>query len=175
MHSAVLSSSLLPLLQSTFGHSSFRANQQAVCEAATDGRDVLLVMPTGAGKSTLLPTPCHRSRRNRPRHQPAHRPYGRPGREALRSRPPCRRASTPASPAMTPARPAATTSTGSLQFLFIAPERLRVPWLPRDASAPQARPDRHRRGPLHQRLGPRLFVPTTGRSASICPPCAQPL
>jgi ATP-dependent DNA helicase RecQ len=39
------------LLRTTFRHSAFRANQEAVCRAATDGRDVLLVMPTGAGKS----------------------------------------------------------------------------------------------------------------------------
>ncbi len=49
---------LTSLLQSTFGHSSFRANQEAVCRAATDGRDVLLVMPTGAGKSLCYQLPA---------------------------------------------------------------------------------------------------------------------
>ena len=33
------------LLHQTFGFASFRANQEAVCRAATDGRDVLLVRP----------------------------------------------------------------------------------------------------------------------------------
>jgi ATP-dependent DNA helicase RecQ len=42
---------LASLLHATFGFPSFRVNQEAVCRAATDGRDVLLVMPTGAGKS----------------------------------------------------------------------------------------------------------------------------
>ena len=50
--------SLTSLLKSTFGFSAFRANQEAVCRAATDGRDVLLVMPTGAGKSLCYQLPA---------------------------------------------------------------------------------------------------------------------
>ena len=46
------------LLHKTFGHSTFRANQEAVCQAATDGGDVLLVMPTGAGKSLCYQLPA---------------------------------------------------------------------------------------------------------------------
>ncbi len=46
------------LLKSTFGFEGFRANQEAVCRAATDGRDVLLVMPTGAGKSLCYQLPA---------------------------------------------------------------------------------------------------------------------
>jgi ATP-dependent DNA helicase RecQ len=46
------------LLHKTFGFESFRANQEAVCRAATDGRDVLLVMPTGAGKSLCYQLPA---------------------------------------------------------------------------------------------------------------------
>jgi ATP-dependent DNA helicase RecQ len=49
---------LTSLLQRTFGFSSFRANQEAVCRAATAGRDVLLVMPTGAGKSLCYQLPA---------------------------------------------------------------------------------------------------------------------
>jgi ATP-dependent DNA helicase RecQ len=49
---------LTSLLQSTFGHSTFRANQEAVCVAATSGKDVLLVMPTGAGKSLCYQLPA---------------------------------------------------------------------------------------------------------------------
>src|SRR5690349_10595367 len=49
---------LLQLLRKTFRHSEFRANQEAVCRAATDGRDVLLVMPTGAGKSLCYQLPA---------------------------------------------------------------------------------------------------------------------
>jgi ATP-dependent DNA helicase RecQ len=49
---------LSSLLHKTFGHDSFRANQEAVCRAATEGRDVLLVMPTGAGKSLCYQLPA---------------------------------------------------------------------------------------------------------------------
>ncbi|HEX3569659.1 MAG TPA: RecQ family ATP-dependent DNA helicase [Acidobacteriaceae bacterium] len=49
---------LLALLRKTFHHSGFRANQEAVCRAATEGRDVLLVMPTGAGKSLCYQLPA---------------------------------------------------------------------------------------------------------------------
>ncbi len=49
---------LTSLLHKTFGFPTFRANQEAVCRAATDGRDVLLVMPTGAGKSLCYQLPA---------------------------------------------------------------------------------------------------------------------
>ncbi len=49
---------LLPLLRSTFGFPGFRVNQQAVCEASAAGADVLLVMPTGAGKSLCYQLPA---------------------------------------------------------------------------------------------------------------------
>ncbi|MGA2848323.1 MAG: ATP-dependent DNA helicase RecQ [Terracidiphilus sp.] len=49
---------LTGLLRSVFGFSGFRANQLAVCEAALEGRDLLLVMPTGAGKSLCYQLPA---------------------------------------------------------------------------------------------------------------------
>ena len=49
--------SLRACLASSFGFSDFRANQEAVCQAALEGRDVLLVMPTGAGKSLCYQLP----------------------------------------------------------------------------------------------------------------------
>ena len=54
-------SSTLPLhsiLEQRFGFRAFRANQEAVCRAAVDGADVLLVMPTGAGKSLCYQLPA---------------------------------------------------------------------------------------------------------------------
>ena len=49
---------LAQLLQSVFGFARFRANQEAVCRAAINGRDLLLVMPTGAGKSLCYQLPA---------------------------------------------------------------------------------------------------------------------
>jgi len=49
---------LVSLLRSTFGFPGFRENQEAVCRAVTEGRDALLVMPTGAGKSICYQLPA---------------------------------------------------------------------------------------------------------------------
>ena len=49
---------LTELLRSVFGFARFRANQEAVCRAAIDGRDLLLVMPTGFGKSLCYQLPA---------------------------------------------------------------------------------------------------------------------
>ena len=52
------SNGLAALLQSVFGFARFRRNQEAVCAAALEGRDLLLVMPTGAGKSLCYQLPA---------------------------------------------------------------------------------------------------------------------
>jgi len=49
---------LSELLKSVFGFARFRAGQEAVCRAAIEGRDLLLVMPTGAGKSLCYQLPA---------------------------------------------------------------------------------------------------------------------
>ena len=57
MAAAAQIESLQELLHRVFDHRDFRAHQRDVCEAATAGRDVLLVMPTGAGKSLCYQLP----------------------------------------------------------------------------------------------------------------------
>ncbi|MDB4991043.1 MAG: topoisomerase [Myxococcaceae bacterium] len=114
------------VLKARFGFSEFRPHQREVCEQLVQGRDVLLVMPTGAGKSlcyqlpglaragtTLVISPlialiedqvgklCAAGIR-------AERIHSGLGREAARET--CR-----------------SYLRGELDFLFIAPERLRVP------------------------------------------------
>jgi ATP-dependent DNA helicase RecQ len=58
LNETVPAETLAELLHRVFGHREFRAHQQEVCEAATAGRDVLLVMPTGAGKSLCYQLPA---------------------------------------------------------------------------------------------------------------------
>jgi len=57
---ATLSNSipLAELLHATFGFARFRINQEEVCRTAIHGRDLLLVMPTGAGKSLCYQLPA---------------------------------------------------------------------------------------------------------------------
>ena len=55
---AANSIALAELLHSVFGFAGFRANQEEVCRAAVEGRDLLLVMPTGAGKSLCYQLPA---------------------------------------------------------------------------------------------------------------------
>ncbi|HUX09439.1 MAG TPA: RecQ family ATP-dependent DNA helicase, partial [Terriglobia bacterium] len=44
-------------MHSAFGFSAFRPNQEDACRAVIEGRDVLLVMPTGSGKSLCYQLP----------------------------------------------------------------------------------------------------------------------
>lgn len=48
---------LRELLRHVFGFDTFRASQEAVCQASVAGHDVLLVMPTGSGKSLCYQLP----------------------------------------------------------------------------------------------------------------------
>jgi len=121
--------SLAELLHRVFGHREFRAHQQEVCEAATAGRDVLLVMPTGAGKSLCYQLPA----------------LARGGtglvisplialmddQAAKLSALGCRVARVHSGLSREDARVACREYLdGKLDFLFIAPERMRVPGFP---------------------------------------------
>jgi DNA topoisomerase-3 len=117
------------LLHSAFGFESFRANQEAVCRAVIEGQDALLVMPTGAGKSlcyqlpgiarggtTLVISPLialmeDQAAKLKERGFAVERIHS--GRDRASARQAC-----------------IDYLNGALQFLFIAPERLRVPGFP---------------------------------------------
>jgi DNA topoisomerase-3 len=123
------STDLHELLRSSFGFPSFRPYQEEVCRVAASGRDVLLVMPTGAGKSlcyqlpgiarggtTLVVSPLIALMEDQvaqlvQRGFRAERIHS--GRERTESRAVCR-----------------AYLDGALDFLFIAPERLKVPGFP---------------------------------------------
>ncbi len=49
--------SLQEVLRNCFGFESFRPNQEEVCRIVTSGHDVVLVMPTGSGKSLCYQLP----------------------------------------------------------------------------------------------------------------------
>ena len=123
------SQNLTELLSATFGHAGFRPHQEGVCKAARDGEDVLLVMPTGAGKSlcyqlpglarggtTLVISPLIALMEDQVAKLQelglrAERIHS--GRSRLESRAVC-----------------VEYLAGTLDFLFIAPERLGVPGFP---------------------------------------------
>ncbi len=120
---------LVSLLREKFGFASYKPYQEEACRAATLGRDVLLVMPTGAGKSlcyqlpglarggtTLVVSPLIALMEDQVAKLTAHglvaeRIHSGRGREASRAA--CR-----------------AYLEGHLDFLFIAPERLKVPGFP---------------------------------------------
>ncbi len=123
------SASLEDLLHQVFGFREFRPYQREVCQAVVDGRDVLLVMPTGAGKSlcyqlpglalggtTLVISPLIALMEDQVAQMQARgiaveRIHS--GRDRATSRQVC-----------------LDYLNGKLQFLFVAPERLRVPGFP---------------------------------------------
>jgi len=121
--------SLQDLLRKRFGHQDFRPYQEAVCRAATEGHDLLLVMPTGAGKSlcyqlpglarggtTLVVSPLISLMEDQVAKlhvDGLHAERIHSGRPRADSRQVC-----------------ADYLAGRLDFLFIAPERLSVPGFP---------------------------------------------
>jgi DNA topoisomerase-3 len=121
------------LLHAAFGFESFRTVQGDVCKAVVDGQDVLLVMPTGAGKSlcyqlpglalhgrgrgtTLVISPLIALMEDQVAKLAA-RGFAveriHSGRDRMASRAAC-----------------VDYLAGDLQFLFVAPERFRVPGFP---------------------------------------------
>jgi DNA topoisomerase III len=117
------------ILHRVFGFQEFRPYQREVCEAVVQGKDVLLVMPTGAGKSlcyqlpglalggtTLVISPLIALMEDQvaqlaARGLAVERIHS--GRDRAASRQVC-----------------VDYLNGHLQFLFVAPERLRVPGFP---------------------------------------------
>jgi RecQ family ATP-dependent DNA helicase len=120
---------LTSLLRSVFGFSSFRANQEAVCRAALSGQDLLLVMPTGAGKSLCYQLPAIALGGTALVISPLIALMD--DQAAKLSALGLRVARIHSGLDRSASRQACVDYLqGSLQFLFIAPERLRVPGFP---------------------------------------------
>jgi RecQ family ATP-dependent DNA helicase len=121
--------SLTELLGTVFGFARFRANQEEVCRAAIEGRDLLLVMPTGAGKSLCYQLPAIARGGTALVISPLialmddqAAKLSALGLRVARIHSGVER--------MTARRACQEYLDGTLQFLFIAPERLRVPGFP---------------------------------------------
>ena len=125
----VVATPLPELLHRVFGHREFRAHQQPVCEAAAAGRDVLLVMPTGAGKSLCYQLPALARGGTALVISPliALMDDQASKLEALNLRIARIHSGLPREAARQACR---DYLDGNLDFLFIAPERLRVPGFP---------------------------------------------
>ena len=128
---AAIANNLDELLHAAFGFDAFRPVQREVCEAVVQGKDALLVMPTGAGKSlcyqlpglalstrnggstTLVISPLIALMEDQVA-KLAERGFAveriHSGRDRASSRAAC-----------------VDYLSGHLQFLFVAPERFRVP------------------------------------------------
>lgn len=120
---------LVSLLKSTFGFSQFRENQEAVCRAVAGGRDALLVMPTGAGKSICYQLPA--LARGGPALVISPLIALMDDQSARLAQHGLRTARIHSGLTRDEARQACREYLdGTLQYLFIAPERLRVPGFP---------------------------------------------
>jgi len=120
---------LTSLLHTTFGFSAFRANQEAVCRAVIDGRDALLVMPTGAGKSLCYQLPAIARGGTALVISPLIALMDDQAAKLTASG--LRVARIHSNLSRDDARTACRDYlSGSLDFLFIAPERMRVPGFP---------------------------------------------
>ena len=120
----------------------------------------------------LLPAPRPGPRRHHAGRQPAHRADGGPGRQAAGAGAARRAHPLGPRPRRVARRSAAPTSTGQLDFLFIAPERLA-----RARASPRCSPSASRRWspstrPTASRSGATTSGPTTACSASACRRCA---
>jgi len=112
-----------------FGFPRFRANQLEVCEAAVAGRDLLLVMPTGAGKSLCYQLPALARRGTALVISPLIALMD--DQAAKLTTLGLRVARIHSGLDRSVSRQACVDYLqGELQFLFIAPERLRVPGFP---------------------------------------------
>ncbi len=117
---------LSDILRERFGHAAFRPHQEAACATLAEGHDALLVMPTGAGKSLCYQLPAiarggaalvisplislmedQVAKLHEQGFKAARIHSGRP---RLESRQAC-----------------FDWAEGKLDFLYVAPERLRVP------------------------------------------------
>ncbi|CAG0998182.1 ATP-dependent DNA helicase RecQ [Planctomycetaceae bacterium] len=117
---------LSDILRKRFGHAAFRPHQEAACATLAAGHDALLVMPTGAGKSLCYQLPAiarggaalvisplislMEDQVAKLREQGFNAARIHSGRPRLESRQAC-----------------FDWAEGKLDFLYVAPERLRVP------------------------------------------------
>ena len=162
--------SLTSVLKQFFGFTAFRPLQEEIIRDALAGRDVVALLPTGGGKSlcfqlpavvrgglTVVVSPLIALMKDQvdalgAAGVPATFLNSSLGADEVRRR-------------------MAQLAEGRYRLLYVAPERLMIAGLPLGPPRPRRGRGRGGRGPLHQRLGPRLpaRVPPPRRAARRLP------
>ena len=153
------------VLKDVFGFDAFRPGQREIIDAVLAGRDCIGVMPTGAGKSLTFQIPARDAGRHDAGHLAADRAHEGPGRCDDRGRAARDLPQLDAGAGRAARRRRRRCAAGEYELLLRRARGARGLGRLRALRGARPAPDRGRRGPLHQPVGPRFppRVPQAGR------------
>ena len=146
---------LLDALRDFYGYDSFRPQQREIIEHVRAGGDALVLMPTGGGKSLCYQLPAILSDGLTVVVSPLIALMHDQVQALRRAGANAQYLNSTLSP-MESAQVERLVASGDVRLLYVAPRARQHRPLPSPAGAPPAQPDRHRRSPLHLRVGPRI-------------------